>query len=141
MKHARHVHRVSMFSCPGPRSWFFHHPHLLPAPGLRVCNSNMETSIYYSRSEYIETVCYSRISAHFSLIACTGYWQQSLSTSYNCWTAKHHPWRQDHHSRWSNHQRRPEAYWSRPYRCNPAWSILSHRRGLHYAVSPMACTR
>ena len=83
---------------------------------LIAATFKMQQPIYYSRTEYIETVCIgyqtllavvTRAGSHGIYLHClirSGHGKQGISQSDYCWTTKHHPWRENDHFKWCDHQ-------------------------------------
>jgi len=61
----------------------------------------MEAPIFYSKAEFIETVCIIFIINHdYPTYICLGHGKQSVASCHYCWATEHHSRRQDHHLEW-----------------------------------------
>ena len=95
----------------------------------------MDPPIYYSKAEFIETVCRREFSQSQWAQTFVGYREQSITSSDDRWPAEHHSRWKDHHLERSDYSWRPATYRSRT-RCRHFFgTVLPRRRGMRHEVS------
>jgi hypothetical protein len=120
--------RVGPTHCSALRRPFFQLEHF---------NWSMQTTVYYPKAEFIETVSFTSLKGGEDIIHVfggQGHGEQSLASRDDFRTSEHHPRREDDHFKRCYHPRRFEACWPWTRRRHISGALLSRGGGVRHEV-------